>query len=204
MFRFTLPLALALPAFAWAAEPTEVIASVEKRYASVESISGTFTQTTASELYGTSTTQGRMVLQRPAKMRWDFDDGKQYVTDGSTMWIKNPAEKQVIKMSDVSAAASSADSLLQSLDKVSELFTVQVLEDTEKRKRLKLTPKGDNEAVKEIELALDGDLVLDEVGILDAFDQRTTFDFDGVKLGSAVDPGTFTFEVPDGYEVLDN
>lgn len=204
MFRLAVLTTLVAPAFAHAADPATVIASVEKRYATVESIQADFTQVTTSELYGSSTTKGSMVLQRPSKMRWDFEDGKQYVTDGATMWIKNPAEKQVMQMTDIGAATSSADSLLQSLDKVSEIFVVEVLEDTASTKRLKLVPKQGSDTLKEIELALDGDLVLQKVGILDAFESRTELTFQGVKLGADVKAGTFTFQVPEGYELLKN
>ncbi len=204
MIRLAAPLALLAPTLAWSASPAEVIASVEKRYASVESISAQFTQTTTSEFYGSTTVKGRVMLQRPAKMRWDFEDGKQYLTDGSTMWVTDPAEKQVIQMTDIAAATSSADSLLQSLDKVSELFVVEVLEDTTEHKRLKLTPKGKNDAIKEIELDLTGDLTLRKVGILDAFDAHTVLVFDGVKLGGELPEDTFTFELPEGFTILKN
>lgn len=203
MYRLALVTSLCAPALALA-DSASVIEAVEKRYADVESISGNFTQTTTSELYGSSEVTGSMVLEKPAKMRWDFADGKQYLSNGSKMWITNPAEKQVLEMSDIAASANSADSLLQSLDKVSEIFTVEMLEETATLKRMKLTPKGGSEMLKEVELSLDGDLVVQAVGILDAFGSKTQLAFTEVKLSGSVDPTTFAFSLPAGYEVLKN
>jgi chaperone LolA len=203
MYRLALFATVFLPGWALAGTQ-EVIDAVEKRYAAVESIRGDFTQTTTSELYGSSTVTGSVVLQKPAQMRWDFADGKQYLSDGSRMWITTPAEKQVLEMSDVAASAGQADTLLQSLDKVSELFDVELLEETDTVKRVKLTPKGGSDMLKEVVLALDGDYVVQSVGIVDAFGSKTELAFKDVKLAGKVDPSTFTFSLPEGYEVLKN
>ncbi|MEZ4321406.1 MAG: outer membrane lipoprotein carrier protein LolA [Myxococcota bacterium] len=195
-------LLLALPVSAFAGTP-EIIDAVEAKYAGVETLTAKFTQTTKSELYGADEQSGTMSLMRPAKMRWVFaGDGKQFVTDGSTMWIYNPADNQVLKYSDVSQSAASADSLLQSLDRISELFEVELLEDTKTVKRLSLKPKAADAQVKRIELALDGDLVIQNVTILDAFDTSTALAFQNVALDSKLPEGTFTFEVPKGAEVI--
>lgn len=181
----------------------EIIEAVEAKYAGVETLSAQFTQTTKSELYGADEQKGTMSLMRPAKMRWVFDgDGKQFVTDGSTMWIYNPADNQVLKYEDVSQSAASADSLLQSLDRLSELFEIELLEDSPEKKRLSLKPKAKDAQVKNIELALDNDLVLQHVTILDAFDTRTALAFRDVKLDAKLPDSTFTFEVPKGAEVI--
>jgi len=182
---------------------TEVIEAVEAKYAGVETLTAKFTQTTTSELYGSDKQSGTMSLMRPAKMRWTFDgDGKEFVTDGATMWIYNPADKQVLKYSDVSQSAASADSLLQSLDRISELFEIELVEETDRIKRLSLKPKGAQSQVKKIELALDGALVVQSVNITDAFDTQTALAFQGVQLDVKVPASTFVFEVPTGIEVI--
>lgn len=203
MIRALLFLALPLQAFA-AGDPKPVVSAVEAKYATVNALSAKFTQVTKSELYGADQQAGTMVLQRPGSMRWVFDgDGKQFVTDGKTMWIYNAADNQVIRYDDVSKSAATADSLLQSLDRISEIFDIALLADTEVEKRLSLKPRGEAAAqVKRIELGLGADLVLREVTILDAFDTSTTLQFKDVQLDPKVPEGTFTFEVPKGAEVI--
>ncbi len=188
------------PAFAGTAE---VIDAVEAKYADVDTLSAQFTQTTKSELYGSEAQSGTMTLMRPAKMRWTFEgDGKEFVTDGSTMWIYNPSDNQVLKYSDVSQSAGAADSLLQSLDRISEVFDIELLEESETTKQLKLMPKGDEAQVKAITLTLDGKYIVQNVTIIDAFDTSTALSFEKVQLDPKVPEGTFTFEVPKGTEVI--
>ncbi len=201
MLRASL-LLLALPFTAWAGTP-EIIDAVEAKYAGVQTMAADFKQSTKSAMYGSDEQVGNLVLQRPSKMRWTFTgDGKQFVTDGATMWIYNPADNQVLKYSDVQQTAASADSLLQSLDRISELFEIEVLEETDKVKRLSLKPKGEEAQVKRIELGLDNDLVVQDVTILDAFDTQTALAFSNVKLDAKVPDSTFVFEVPKGAEVI--
>lgn len=203
MIRALLLLALPFQAFA-GTDPGPIVDAVEAKYADVSTLTATFTQTTKSELYGSDQQAGTMALQRPASMRWVFEgDGKQFVTDGKTMWIYNAADNQVLRYDDVTKSAASADSLLQSLDRISELFDIAVLADNADEKRLSLKPKGkEAEQIKSIELALTPELLVREVTIIDAFDTRTALSFKDVKLDAKVPEGTFTFEIPKGAEVI--
>jgi outer membrane lipoprotein carrier protein len=185
----------------------KLIDRVEAKYTDVELLRASFTQVSKSQLYGEETQAGKVTLQRPAKMRWEFTgDGKQFVTDGSTMWIFNPSDKQVIRYQDFGAQASAADSVLQSLDKIGELFTVELLApDAGATHVLSLTPRNEAEqqSVKRLVLALDDELVLKRVEITDPFDSQTHLSFEDVQLGGTVPATTFQFDVPAGVEVID-
>lgn len=182
---------------------TEVIKAVEAKYADVSAMQASFVQTTKSDLYGAEELHGELTVKRPKMMRWQFKaDGKQFLTDGSTMWVYTPADKQVIRYEDVSSSSSGADALLQSLDKLSELFDVKLVSEDATAKVLMLGPKGENQPFKSIQLTLDGDLVVKKVVITDSFDSVTELAFQAVKLNAIVDDAVFRFTVPDGVEVI--
>ncbi len=204
--------AMVSPAWADApgAESPEVgalIERVEAKYADVEVMQASFTQLSNSQLYGEQTQTGRVSLKRPSKMRWDFEgDGKRFVTDGTTMWIFTPAEKQVLRYRDFGGQASTTDSLLQSLNQLGELFRVEIVEDgAETGHRLSLVPKKtqDQQQVKKLVLTLGPELVIQQVEITDPFDGVTQLSFADVVLGGDVPDSTFTFQVPEGIEVVD-
>ncbi len=121
-------LGLVLAPAAWGGEVQEVVDAVEAKYATVEAIQASFVQTTHSEIFGSEEQAGSLVLKRPAKMRWEFTTGveKQFVTDGRTMWVFTRSENQAIRYDDVSSSGA-ADSLLQSLDKLDEMFEIQLM-----------------------------------------------------------------------------
>jgi outer membrane lipoprotein carrier protein len=188
---------------AYAADASEVIGRVEAKYAEVNALQASFTQVTKSEALGDQQQSGRLTIERPAKMRWDFsEDGRQFITDGSTMWIYNPADKQVLRYADFSKSAATADALLQSLDKLSELFDVDLV-GTEPGPTLALKPKKDEGQVKNLQLQLTADLLVSKVSIEDAFGGVTELSFEKVELAQDVDDALFTFVVPEGVEVMD-
>lgn len=202
------------PSTAWGAEPASlsadvsgVVDRVQDRYADVEVMQASFVQVTKSPYYGEERQQGTVVLQRPSKMRWLFDDsGKQFVTDGDTMWIYTPAAKQVLRFKDFSAQSDTANSLLQSLHKVGELFEVELLaSELEGGHTLSMVPKDATAKtqVKSLVLHLDSTLLMQKLVITDPSDSVTDMTFSGVQLGGTVPEGTFRFEIPDGVEVID-
>lgn len=198
-----------MAAAAWSAEPSPetkaVLAQLTQKYAPVEVLKGSFTQTTASP-YGDQVQHGTIVLKRPGKVRWESGpDGKVYVCDGSTLWLYDPAEKQVMRMKGIGEQASSSFAVLQSLDKLGELFDVRISGgDAATGWDLTLLPKSEDDAqFKKVVIELDPALLLDVVRITDPFGTVTTIDLADVKLGGAVADSVFTFQVPAGVQVVD-
>jgi outer membrane lipoprotein carrier protein len=180
-----------------------LIDQVEKKYTDVEVLKADFTQTSRSPLYGDQEQKGEVTLKRPSKMRWDFSgDGKRFVTDGQTMWIYDPNAKQVIRYNDFTAASATADSLLQSLDKLSTLFEITEVETPGADHVLDLKPKDEGQ-VKALRLTLDEGLTVKQVVVTDLFDSVTELTFGTVTLGGEVSDAFFSFEVPEGVSVLD-
>ena len=118
-------------------------------------------------------------------MRWDFEgDGKQFVSDGTTMWVYSKTDHQVIRYKDFGSQSTSADAILQSLDKLGVLFDV-TLEDGE-GVVLGLSPKDEasKAQVKSIRLTLSDGLDLRQVAVTDAYEGVTTLSFETVTLGA--------------------
>jgi outer membrane lipoprotein carrier protein len=189
------------------AEPTPetqaVLGQLTKKYGPADVIRGSFVQTTASP-YGDQVQKGTVVLKRPGKIRWESPGGKAFVCDGSTLWIYDPAEKQVLRIKDFGQQAASAYAVLQSMDKLGEMFEVKLAGgDAAAGWDLALTPKDGEAQFKKVVVELDSKLLLDVVKITDPFDVVTTIDFTDVQLGGTVADEVFTFQVPAGVQVVD-
>jgi outer membrane lipoprotein carrier protein len=183
---------------------SKLLDQVQAKYAPISTLRGSFTQKTGSPIYGEVVVKGTVALERPGKMRWEFADGRKFVSDGSTMWIYNPDDKQVIRIKDFGAQAATADAVLQSMHKLRELFDVTVVSTSATGHELALAPKAGQDAqFKKLGLKLDSKLMFDEVRITDPFDTVTTIDFETIEAGGAVSPDVFTFQIPEGVQVID-
>lgn len=194
---------LGFAAPAAAADATQLVQQVEAKYKDVSAIQAEFVQISRSEVFGDEKQSGQVVLKRPKKMRWIFRDGvhKEFVTDGKTMWIYTKEDNQVIKYNDIGSNTGQADQLLQSLDKLDEVFKVDLLESASGSHALDLQPKTPGQ-VKKLQLELDKNLVVSKVVITDQFDNVTELRFTEVKLNVDVPDSQFTFQVPAGASVI--
>ena len=204
-FRTALAVTLGLLASsaAVASEPTtaaEAVAAVEAKYADVDAIQAQFTQTVRNPMFGDDVQSGTVTLARPTKMHWSFGDGeREFVTNGSTMWIYTKADNQVIQYDSFTPAAGGAESLLTSLDNIDELFNVTLVSTSPTV--LDLTPKEEGQ-FKSVQLVLDADLMVDTVTIVDPYDSTTLIDFDAMVLNAPTTDSTFRFEIPEGANVV--
>jgi len=200
---------------AWAEEPTEatakpsaadakaLIAKVEARYKDVTGLKGKFTQIARSDVFGDETTKGEVVLKRPNKMRWAYGAEKEFITNGKKMWADNAQDKQVIEYDDIAAGQSTADSLLTSLDKISDIFDIEVLASSDAGHDLVLMPKDTATAqFKRVALSLDGELQPKKVVITSTFDEVTELTFESIQLNPAIDDSVFEFTAPAGVDVV--
>ena len=187
-------------------EVRSVITAVESKYKDVDALTARFVQTTKSQVFGDEVQSGDLKVKRPSMMRWSFegDGGKEFVTDGSTMWIHSKADNQVLKYEDMSAMKSQADSLLQSLDRIDELFVVQVVDDGDASVHtLALSPREGEAQFKHLQLVLDSEYLIQGVRMTDPFDNVTELAFSQVDLAADLTEAAFSFTVPEGAVLVD-
>jgi outer membrane lipoprotein carrier protein len=191
-----------LGSIAGAADPGPIVARIEARYAKVATLTASFTQTVHSAIYGDDVQSGTIAIARPGRMRWDFTgDGRIFVSDGTTMWIYTPAAKQALKYP---YTPTGANGLLQSLDRVGELFDVTAPDPQPAHGVLvDLAPKQADGQVSKIRLTLSSDLSLQQLDLVDPTGAATSLVFSAVKLDAIVPESTFAFVPPAGTAVVD-
>lgn len=83
-----------------------VVDRVQQFYASIEQVTAKFRQTVTYETFGsTKTSDGKLWLQKPGKMRWDYYDKKKskvtvkknFISNGSYLYMVEHDNKQVVK-----------------------------------------------------------------------------------------------------------
>ncbi len=200
MKRFVVAVGLLFSSLASAADLKSVIDGVEAKYAAVGAIKAQFTQTTQSAAFGAEKASGELLIKRPGKMRWSFGDTL-YVSDGKKLWIYTASKKQVIQYDDISQGSQSAESVLNSLDKIEESFNVRLVSSDATGHVLELTPKKAG-GFKKVKLSFDAAYTIREVVITDTFDSVTDIDFSSVQLNARVEDTSFSFAVPKGVEVI--
>jgi len=181
-----------------------VLDRLAERYANVPTLEASFVQTSRSPLYGEEIQKGTVALERPNKMRWEFEGDRSFITDGATLWIWSPRDKQVMRVEAVADELTAGLQVLQSLHRVRELFAVTVVStDATAGTVLSLAPKpGDPVLFQKLLLTLDPALNLKQVDMTDAQDMQTSLVFSGVVLGKDLPDDLFTFVVPEGVEVV--
>ncbi len=207
----TLGIAVLPPSAAAEGEPQTVeqwVAAVEGTYEGVDTLSADFVQVTRSTAMGSESKQkGSVILKKPRKMRWEFSgtDAKLFLTDGERMSIYSPADKQVIVYDDLSGAGTGMEGLLTDLNQIDTHFNVAEVDTKRSNKTVgfELTPKSEGVSFKTLRLTVQRkNYVVEQVVIVDGFDNETEITFSSVKLNPGAEDATFTFDPPPGVEVI--
>ena len=209
MFQFlvmAVTVFLALPASA-ESDVDAVIKGVEAAYKDVQTLKADFVQITRSKAMGDETRQrGKVRLKRPKKMRWVFTQptGQEFVTNGETMWVWSAADNQVIVSKGVAAGGSGVSQLLDDLNRLGELFNVEILESKGRPNTILLGLKPKTDAgFQSLKLRLmKKSYLVDEVVMIDAFGNEVQLTFNMVKTNAPLEDSEFNFVVPDGAQVL--
>jgi outer membrane lipoprotein carrier protein len=148
---------------------------------------------------------GTLRVRKPGDMRWDYKTPEERMMllngDANTLYLYNPDDKEVQVKKNFSAnAMSAAVTFLWGRGKLTDSFHIAVVSrpkfgDTV----LELEPKGDQEGVKRIFFALDGQSgAVQKSLIIDTGDNENRIVFSNPELNQGLEKKLFKFDKPRG------
>jgi chaperone LolA len=207
--RSGIVIALVLEAAAAAgAEPPlkQALDALQARYETTRTLTADFRQTVESPtLASPLESRGTVAFEKPNRMRWDYakPDEQVIVGDGETLWIYQPAEKQVIKAPlDKAFQASTPVTFLAGLGRVDRDFEATLEREEGERWLLRLVPRQDT-GIGTLRLAVrKKDASIDEARITDPLGTTTRIAFSNERRNVALDGALFRFSAPPGVDVV--
>lgn len=187
---------------------SDVAGALQRKYDAIKDFSASFNQTyEGGVLRRKASESGTVYVKKPGRMRWDYTtpEKKLFVSDGRTMFLYFPADKQVMKnpVPDQDEATSAVLFLMGKGDIVRD-FNVKWAEGgTENTYRLRLDPKTRQAEYDWLEVAADRH-TLQIVGLTaaDAQGGRSSFSFSNFKENVGLADKMFQFSIPRGTEVI--
>jgi outer membrane lipoprotein-sorting protein len=197
--------ALALPAFAQAPTAAALLAKVKDAYTAAPSVSLTFVQTyTPAGFPATTPETGRVALQAPDQVRFDYDgkEGKVFTFDGASARQYVAADKQlVVKTLGPSERGRLPIVFLESPERLLERYDAAVAPKQNGLWEVVLTPKTAGDP-KSLSLLVNGEGDVKRLTIVDAGGNQTTFTFTLKTPGRKRPAADFTLAPPPGTNVI--
>lgn len=185
----------------------QVLSGVEARYASSAFSSRFDIESTLKAMQVTDTAAGRLMVKYPGKMRWEYEqpDPMLFVTDGITLWMYNPQERQVtVGQADEVLGGSQGASFLSDVRLLRQQFQIDLDPNgSDTLARLKLTPREGAFDIASITMTIDRatyDVV--EVLTTNQYDDTTRIVFHDIAFQQTFPDALFQFEIPEGVDVL--
>ncbi len=198
-------LALAIPA-----SPDDplhrALAKLQERYESTRTLTADFTQTIESPtLAGKIESQGTLAFEKPNRMRWEYKppDPQTIIGDGTTLWIYQPDERQVIKapLGEAFQAATPV-TFLAGLGRLERDFAATLEKDEKERWVLHLVPRKDQGIGVLTLLVRKTDASVEEARITDPLGTTTRLALSGERRNVDLDAALFRFTPPPGVDVV--
>ena len=152
---------------------------------------------------------GRLYLERPGKMRWDYLDPEKKIAlllgDRTELYLE---DERTMSRGRLTGEQGLFPRLLAGGSRVEELFagTLVATPETGGRGayRLRLVPKADPDATSTVTLTLRAPAFsIEEAELFDETGNRTTYTFSDVKRNRKLPDAVFGFEPPPGTEIVD-
>lgn len=146
---------------------------------------------------------GTMWLSRPGKFRWEVDAPYQQevISDGSEVYLYDPDLEQVtVQALDQRVTHTPALLLSGSASELTENYDV-TRQQQGSNETFRLVPKSPDTLFEELEMTFRGE-ELRGLEMTDSTGQRTAIEFRDVRMNQSIDDSRFTFEIPDGTDVI--
>ena len=201
-----LVLAAAVVAPARADELADALRTLQQRYESTRTLVAKFRQEVESPtMAGKLTSNGTVSFEKPNRMRWDYaaPDRQTIVSDGETLWIYQPEEKQVLKAPLREAfQATTPVTFLAGLGHVDRDFTPTLESSADDRWVLKLVPREARGVGTLMLVVRKGDASIEEARISDPLGTTTRLALSDEKRNVSLGADLFHFTPPPGVDVV--
>jgi outer membrane lipoprotein carrier protein len=190
-------------------EVQKIVQKVQERYDSTRDFTAQVTQEmTIASLGKTTAAQGTVAFKKPGKMRWelDHDTPQVIVADGSTLWLYQPKEHQVIKAPfDDAFRSTTPISFLTGVGNIAQDFNVS-LEGASADGGLvylMLVPRRDSATLGKLRLTVASDSgEIRGAEIFDPLGNVSRLRFSDIRRNQNLPDKDFVFEVPPGVDVI--
>ena len=195
-----------MSAFAGDAALDALLKRVETRYNQTKTLQVLFHEDYTPPGRAKRTESGTLVLRKPGKMRWDYDQpkGKLFVSDGKYLWLYTPlenrAEKMKLKESDDMRAPLAF--LLGKLDFQKDFRNLQAKQEGPDM-RITAAPKTDNLPYSAVEFLVAPDQRIKLVKVTGFDHSVLEFRLDEEKVDPPLDAKLFQFQVPKGAHLVE-
>ena len=188
-----------------------LVESLQKKYDSVESMSANFEQSYKSMRFEEDKkASGTLEIQKPGKMRWDYREpkGKLLVSDGETLSLYDPQDKQVVvNRQPKGQSLPAAIAFLAGKGKLKESFAMEwIAKPNEARKAvIRATPKSKEPNVREIHftVSLEGSPTIVATSIVDELGGESQVSFRNIKINPKLSAKRFEFKAPKGVTIVE-
>jgi chaperone LolA len=185
----------------------KIIIQVQKKYRDIKVVYVDFKQVNRFKLTGIQNEVfGTLWIAQDNKFRFETED-QVMVSDGDKFWRYNKLENQVII--DYAKKSQNDVFLNNFLFNISDHYFSQIVSeekvDKQKIYEIRLTPKNPDESYfKYIKVWLvDKSWDLKKVVYVDFNDNEVEYDIEEMKFNPEISPETFTFNTPEGADVVD-
>ena len=194
-----------------AAQQSEVerlVKLLESRYGRMRGLAAEFEQTYRAPGANERRERGRLFLQRPRLMRWEYDPkpGKLFIVNGREVWFYVAADREAIHADAASVADARFPFLFllgqTNLRRSFSSITLAAQEgwQTETRE-LRLIPRGASGGLREIFLEVFADGKIAKVRLIDDAGAISEVRLTNVRENFVAPPDAFEFRPPPGVTV---
>jgi outer membrane lipoprotein carrier protein len=185
----------------------QLLDGIEKRYAGTGFTADFFQESMLKAMQITDTAEGRLIVQRPDKMRWEYrmPDIQIIITDGESMWIYRPADQQVmVGPAPEFFGRGKGAGFLSDIRQIRKSFKVALQQaENDAYHRLRLLPLKPMPELSEVILSVSKtDYRIDQVVTFNAYGDETRIVLTDYRFDMVPDDALFDFKIPEGVEVV--
>lgn len=187
-----------------AALAADAHAQLKAFVSTVDSATGTFTQTTVGDQGATQRAQqGDFAFQRPGKFKWavTLPYEQLVVSDGNQMFQYDPDLAQVTTRKVDQAIGTSPAAILFGSGDLEQAFEVTLLPARDGLEWLQATPRSADAGFARVDIGMNNNLPA-RVELLDSFGQMTRVDLSNIQANPSLSGAEFKFVPPQGVDVV--